>query len=82
MRDPVDLFACGKHDYVEGVAALAVPTFALLTLDGQWTDSWNAGPLGRFRPRESEAEAYWRLADTYLRNLPEDALIVQLLCHS
>jgi hypothetical protein len=81
MQDPVTLFACGEHDYVERAAALAVPTFALLTLDGQWTDSWNAGPLGQFRSDESEAAAYWRLADTYLRNLPGDALIVQLLCH-
>ena len=81
LKDPVALFACGEHDFVERAAALAVPTFALLTLDGQWTDSWNAGPLGRFRPDESEAAAYWRLADTYMRNLPEDALMVQLLCH-
>lgn len=82
MQDPVAVFSCGEHDYVESAAALAVPTFALLTLDGQWTDSWNAGPLGRFRPGESEAAAYWRLADTYLRNLPKDAMIAQLLCHS
>ncbi len=81
MRDPVAMFSCGEHDFVENEAALAVPTFALLTLDGQWTDSWNAGPLGQFRPDESEAAAYWRLADTYLRNLPEDVLMVQLLCH-
>lgn len=45
--------------------------------DGPWTDSRNAGPLGRFRPGESAAAAYWRLAGTYLRNLPEDALMVK-----
>jgi hypothetical protein len=81
LEDPVAFFSCGEHDYVERAAAMAVPTFALLTLDGQWTDPFNASPLGHFHPDESEAAAYWRLADAYLRGLAEDALIVQLLCH-
>lgn len=81
LEDPVALFSCGEHDYVERAAAMAVPTFALLTLDGQWTSPWNASPLGHFRPGESEAAAYWRLADAYLRGLAEDVLLVQLLCH-
>lgn len=80
-QDPVALFACGENEYVEQAAVTAVPTIALLTLDGQWADAWNASSLGEFRPGESEAEAYWRLADAYIRALPEDALIVQLLCH-
>ncbi|WP_033821122.1 hypothetical protein [Kitasatospora sp. MBT63] len=80
-QDPVALFACGERDFVERAAATAVPTYALLTLDGQWADPWNVRSLGTPRPEESEPDAYWRLADAYLRELPEDALIVQLLCH-
>ncbi|MHA6759044.1 hypothetical protein [Streptacidiphilus sp. PAMC 29251] len=79
--DPVAQFACGREKYVERTAVFAVPTAVLLTLDGQWTATWNARPLGEFRPGESEASAYWRLADAYLRGLDDDVLIVQLLCH-
>ncbi|WP_327066576.1 hypothetical protein [Kitasatospora sp. NBC_01302] len=81
MHDPVALFSGTEQEYVERAAAVAVPTTALLTLDGQWADQWNARPLGEVRPEESEGGAYWRLADAYLRGLPEDALLVQLLCH-
>ncbi|MEY9967055.1 hypothetical protein ABIA33_005120 [Streptacidiphilus sp. MAP12-16] len=60
---------------------MAVPTLALPTLDGRWTDPWNASPLGDLCPEEAGAEANWRLSDAYLRGLTKDALIVQLLCH-
>jgi hypothetical protein len=81
MQDPVALFACGKQEYVERAAALALPTHALLTVDGQWADPWNASPLGPIPPDESKAEAYWRLADAYLRGLNKDQLIMQVRCH-
>ncbi|MFJ9775158.1 hypothetical protein ACIRVF_28575 [Kitasatospora sp. NPDC101157] len=80
-QDPVALFACGEDEYMERAAVTAVPTVALLTLDGQWADAWNASSLGEFRPGESEVDAYRRLADAYIRGLPEDVLVVQLLCH-
>ncbi|GAA2999150.1 hypothetical protein GCM10020229_09360 [Kitasatospora albolonga] len=81
LRDPVAVFAAGEQDYLESGTELAVRTAALLTLDGQWADQWTAGPLGTVRPDESQAAAYWRLADDYLRGLPDDALLAELRCH-
>ncbi|MEV4556350.1 hypothetical protein AB0K51_05040 [Kitasatospora sp. NPDC049285] len=80
-QDPVALFAGEEREFVDRQAAVAVPTYALLTLDGQWADPANPAPLGPVLPGESEAAAYWRLADAYLRGLPEDVLLVQVLCH-
>lgn len=57
------------------------PTEALLTLDGRWADDRKPGPLGARHPGESEYDAYWRLADAYLRALPADAYVAQLRCH-
>lgn len=98
LHDPVAEFACGRQEYVDRVAAWAVPTYALLRLDGQWADAgtgWppqaprpggpngSGGPNGMvFGSDGTAGEAYWLLADAYLRALPADALMVQVLCHS
>ncbi|MFB7115523.1 hypothetical protein [Streptomyces sp. NPDC056190] len=81
LQDPVALFACGEHEYVMRAAAHAVPTYALLTLDGRWADADDPRVLGEPRPDESDDEAYGRLADDHLRRLAEDTVMVQVRCH-
>lgn len=93
LHDPVADFGCGRREYVERLAAWAIPTYALLTLDGRWTDASGDWPFGVPVPEDgdrsgavsadsADTDAYWRLADAYLRGLPADALMVQVLCHT
>ncbi|TQJ87997.1 hypothetical protein [Streptomyces sp. SLBN-31] len=67
LKDPVAYFAqehdAARRDAVEA----AVPGFALLTLDGTWTDATSDG--------------YWERANGYLDDLPGEAVVVDLLCH-
>ncbi|MFI5764461.1 hypothetical protein ACIA8F_26470 [Streptomyces sp. NPDC051563] len=48
----------------------AVPGYALLALDGAWTD---AG---------TEGEGYWEQANHYLDGLDAEAVVLDVLCHS
>ncbi|MBC3844498.1 hypothetical protein GXW82_43235 [Streptacidiphilus sp. 4-A2] len=67
-----------RSAFIERAAVLAVPTYALITLDGRWADPLDPSPL---QEQASPEEDYWPLADRYLLGLPEDVLVVQLLCH-
>ncbi|MEU6854319.1 hypothetical protein ABZ901_30860 [Actinacidiphila alni] len=70
-----------EDEHLRRAAVVAVPTQALLLLDGRWADPSRLGPLGAPDPGESADDAYWRLADAYLRALPDDAFVAQLRCH-
>jgi hypothetical protein len=67
LNDPVAYFA-QEHDQArEAAVRCAVPGFALLTLDGRWTDA--------------DAEGYWDQANSYLDDLPAEAVVVEVRCH-
>ncbi|WP_327695802.1 hypothetical protein [Streptomyces sp. NBC_00459] len=66
-RDPVEYFA---HDHEEArlwSARSAVPSFALVALDGSWTDG--------------ETDGHWEQADRYLDGLDPDTVVIDVLCH-
>ncbi|MER8101049.1 hypothetical protein [Kitasatospora sp. NPDC094016] len=61
-------------------AAIRVQTTnVLLTLDGRWIDRFDYTPTPQ---QPVAANAYFDFADRYLRELPEDAVIVRVRFHS
>ncbi len=42
--DPVAHFACGEREYLARATSSALPTYALLTTDGHWSDPENPTP--------------------------------------
>ncbi|MEU6256357.1 hypothetical protein [Streptomyces sp. NPDC047043] len=65
--DPIAYFA-QEHDGARQEAVrCAVPGFALLALDGTWTDA--------------QTDGYWDRTNSYLDDLPAEAVVVDLLCH-
>ncbi|MFF4499723.1 hypothetical protein [Streptomyces sp. NPDC001401] len=67
LNDPVAYFAQQRDDAREAAIRCAVPGFALLSLDGTWTDAGTDG--------------YWERANSYLDGLPAEAVVVDVLCH-
>ncbi|MFE4259653.1 hypothetical protein [Streptomyces sp. NPDC056883] len=70
VNDPVAYFAQDHEEARLRSVRSAVPGFALVTLDGAWTD---AG---------TEGEGHWEQADRYLDGLDAEAVLVNLYCHS
>ncbi|MFJ2649785.1 hypothetical protein ACIO1C_24070 [Streptomyces sp. NPDC087420] len=66
--DPVGRFGQRRELYVEARVAHVLPTTALLTLDGRWT--------------EAATHEHRRWASTYLDALPADTMVVRVLYHS
>jgi hypothetical protein len=59
--------AMAGHDAL--LAARSVPGWALVTLNGEWTDA------------DADADGYWERANSYLDGLDAEAVVVDLLCH-
>lgn len=68
LNDPVAYFAQEFEETRLWSVRCAVPGFALITLDGSWTDAGTDG--------------YWDRANRYLDNLDAEAVVLDLLCHS
>ncbi|MEU1487742.1 hypothetical protein [Streptomyces sp. NPDC005752] len=66
--DPVAYFAQEHEEARLWAVRCAVPGFALVTLDGSWTDA--------------ETDGYWEQSNHYLDGLAAEAVVVDLLCHS
>lgn len=79
--DPISYYTRDPQADLDLAAAWAIPTFALLTTDGQWLDADQPGPFGHARPGEDRSGAYARQATAYLDGLDGDCVIVRLLCH-
>jgi hypothetical protein len=79
--DPISHYTRDPQSDLDLAAAWAIPTFALLTTDGQWIDADQPGLFGRALPGEDRPAAYARQATAYLDGLDGDCLIVRLLCH-
>jgi hypothetical protein len=79
--DPISYYTRDPQTDLDLAAAWAIPTFALLTTDGQWLDADQPGPLGHALPGEDRSAAYARQATAYLDALDGDCVIVRLLCH-
>ncbi|MCX5125717.1 hypothetical protein OG898_18640 [Streptomyces sp. NBC_00193] len=70
VNDPVAYFAQEHEEARLRSVRCAVPGFALVTLDGAWTDA------------RTEAEGRWEQANRYLDNLDAEAVVLDVLCHS
>ncbi|MEU2623095.1 hypothetical protein ABZ642_34155 [Streptomyces sp. NPDC007157] len=68
LNDPVAYFAQEHEEARQSSVWRAVPGFALITLDGTWTDAATDG--------------YWEQANSYLDNLHGEAVVIDLLCHN
>jgi hypothetical protein len=79
--DPISYYTRDPQSDLDLAAAWAIPTFALLTTDGQWIDAGQPGPFGHALPGEDRLAAYTRQATAYLDGLDGDCVIVRLLCH-
>lgn len=75
LMDPVAHFGAVEQDYVDEAVGYADFTYALITIDGRWVDSYRMGDDG---PDEA---SYRRYRTTYLDELEDDAVIVSVLCH-
>jgi hypothetical protein len=79
--DPISYYTRDPQADFDLAAAWAIPTFALLTTDGQWIDADQPGPSGRTPAGEDQSAAYARQATAYLDGLDDECVIVRLLCH-
>lgn len=68
LNDPVAYFAQEQEESRQASVLCAVPGFALLALDGTWTDA--------------DTDGYWERANSYLDDLPGETVVVDLLCHN
>ncbi len=66
-NDPVAYFAQDHEEARLWAVRSAVPSFALVTLDGTWTDN--------------ETLDHWDQANRYLDDLDADTVVVKVLCH-
>ena len=69
LNDPVAYFGQEPEETRLSSVQCAVPGFALITLDGSWTDA------------DADADGYWGRANRYLNNLDAEAVVLDLLCH-
>ncbi|WP_407839234.1 hypothetical protein ACE1OC_27325 [Streptomyces sp. DSM 116496] len=70
VNDPVAYFAQEHEESRLWSVRCAVPGFALVTLDGAWTDA------------RTEGEGRWEQANRYLDHLDAEAVVLDVLCHS
>jgi hypothetical protein len=68
LNDPVAYFAQEHEETRLWSVRCAVPGFALVALDGSWTDA--------------DTDDYWNQANHYLDSLDAEAVVIDLLCHS
>ncbi|NEC05075.1 hypothetical protein [Streptomyces sp. SID7909] len=68
LNDPVAYFAREHEEARQWSVRCAIPGFALITLDGAWTDA--------------DTDGYLDQANRYLDDLDAEAVVIDLLCHS
>ncbi|WP_369032966.1 hypothetical protein [Streptomyces adonidis] len=68
LNDPVEYFAQGHEEARLWAVRGAVPGFALVTLDGEWTDA------------ETD-DGHWEEANRHLDDLDAETVVVNVLCH-
>lgn len=79
--DPIAHYTRDLEPDLRREAAGALGVFALLTLEGEWTDAASPGSFASRLPGEDPAAAYVRLTEEYLESLEENCVVVRLLCH-
>ncbi|MEW2044833.1 hypothetical protein [Streptomyces sp. NPDC005476] len=67
LNDPVAYFAQDHEEARSRSVQGAVPGFALLALDGSWTDA--------------DTDGHWERANRYLDGLDADTVVLDVLCH-
>ncbi|GIG59929.1 hypothetical protein Lfu02_43010 [Longispora fulva] len=79
--DPVAHFSRGGQHFLDAVAASAIATWAVLTVDGTWIDGDQSGPLDDIAVVPEAGNAHLRRVAAYIEALDDDVLVIQLLCH-
>lgn len=78
---PVESFKPDREEYVAQARRAAVPGYALVTLDGQWTAPGRMGWFGMSSDEPEERDAFKFARNTYLDQLDAETLVVLLDCH-
>lgn len=74
-------FGTTREEFERRARAGAVPGYALITLNGEWTAPGRMGWFGMSSDGPGEADAFKVAASKYLDELPADAWLVQVDCH-
>lgn len=77
----VDEFLPPREEYVKQHRDAAVPGYALVTLEGEWTAPGRMGWFGMSSEGADEKAAFKSAASRYLNDLGPDRYIVHLDCH-
>ncbi|MEV6655332.1 hypothetical protein [Streptomyces sp. NPDC051219] len=86
-QDPVSWLELGIEQFVRREVSRALPTGALVTVEGEWVDdsvdnSTAESPIEMVRRSNARNLEYMRFADEYLENLDGDVVVVRVLYHS
>lgn len=77
----IDKFSVSREEYVENARWSAIPTYALLTLDGEWVSPGDMGWFGVSSDEQPQREAYYRRYDEYVASLDPATVLVVVDCH-
>jgi hypothetical protein len=79
--DVIAEFAVDEKVYVERRRAQALPGYATVTTDGQWTAPGRMGWFGVSTDSTDDRAGYYEAANAYVDALPDDAFLVVIDCH-
>lgn len=79
--DPITYYTRDPQTDFDEAAIWAIPTYALITMEGQWIDADHPGTFGTALPGEDASGAYARHATAYLDSLDSGCVIVRIRCH-
>lgn len=78
----VDEFEPDRDTYIQNARDTAVPGYALLDLDGNWIEPGRMGWFGVSHAEDADRVLYNAKASEYLDNLPANAWVVLVDCHT
>jgi hypothetical protein len=86
VDDPAAWLRMGVEEFTQHCVDRVIPTDCLLTIEGEWLREEQIGhdfTSHRFVRNFNRSKArYLRHASSYIRELPGDAFVVRVLCHS
>lgn len=79
--DPIEEFSVSEDAYAGRARASAIPGYALVNLDGEWSAPGEMGWFGMHDDEQSDREMYQKKVLEYLVSLDEDTWLIQLDLH-
>lgn len=79
--DAVVHFSVTEDAYAERARQSAVPGYALLTTEGQWMAPGTMGWFGMSSDDQGSRDEYYRAANAYIDELPDDTWLILVDAH-